>query len=210
MIGSDKDPRIKVLMHFDGNFDDARGHQVIPKNTFNYSFGQGVFGQCPESTGNVNLLVQNVFAERPLAFTASCFHKRKDTSYYKTQVGLCKSGSSWSGNEGLIIGLVPIYDNRVWYRPLGKYSSEIRLSSSGTSDLDVWHHYAVTYNNGTIKWYQDGNKIAETSISDLESTFAYNGHQLSVLTAYNCDEFVFADDLLIEGDTYEVPQEPYK
>lgn len=212
MIGSDKDPRIKVLMHLDGDFNDARRHQVFLRNSYNYTFVDGVFDKCVSTNGNCNLHVQGVFTERPSKCTVSCWFNRNDNNGYKMFVDLCKTGGSWDGGAGLRISLVPhqYQGSKMWYRPLGEYSKEVLITSTANTTLNVWQHYAMTYDNGTIRWYQDGVKVAETVVPDLDTNFPYRGNQLCFQHCFYADELMYADDLLIVGDTYDVPQEPYK
>jgi len=214
MIGSGKDPRIKVLLHLDGDFVDARGHQVTTPNTYNNVWIDGKFGKAADrGTGAINMRAVGANVTQPSKFTVTAWHKRDGyTGLYIGEVCLCGIGGGWDGlsSSGIVITIVPNTKKTVFIFPKSIYEDYISIKSTATITQGVWEQYALTFDGETFRWYQNGSKIAEYTPSNIQDIFIYRGDILRFNYFRNADEIMFADDLLIEGDTYDVPQEPYK
>lgn len=198
---------IKALLHLDGNFNDARGHTVTYRNTYNNTWIDGVFGQAAsKGTGNINMDINGLQTTKPTAFTAMWFGYNTSCN-----IGVCgKRGQTRvDTNCGLVItfGTGPY----VWLN--GNWNT--RRSFTKLRDISTsggWHHYALTYDNGYMCAYQDGEKFAEitvdpdTEISPLGDSF----YMSSLSSGGAIDELMYSDKLLIVGDTYDVPTAPFK
>lgn len=215
MSNSVPDPRIKLLFHFDGNYTEERGHTFGRSNTYwDGTYADGVFGQCPwNASGGFNFQIHNVFTEKPNKFTFSFWCYNDGTSNTDVIIGLCRpTGSTlWSSlykTSGLCIYCLP-RNRQLRVCPNGDYNSLRQGTATQAAPSNQWTHYAVTYDNGLISWYCDGNRVGQMQI-DHENDFVYKGNDFGLHNWNKCDEIMFADDLLIDGETYTVPTKPYK
>lgn len=219
-IGDPTSKKIISLLHLDGNFTDARGNTIFNGNTYNYSFTEGKFSNGVQNTvdgksGSVNVSVNNLLGSIPTQFTASLWAKNYFAGMFKYPICLCCSNNGYRYDEsgcGITIFMVPDSSAfRCYIFPKGSYNNRITVTSSARTVNDGnWHHHAVTYDNGTIKWYRDGIKIAEHTLTDISDAFGYSGPAIRWVGLFFADELMFSDKLLISGDTYDVPTAPYK
>lgn len=198
---------IKALLHFDGNFNDARGHTVTHNNTYNNTWIDGVFGQAAsKGTGNLNIEINGLQTTKPTAFTAMWFGYNTSCN-----IGVCgkRAQTRVDNNCGLIItfnGGPSVWLNGSW-NTRRSFTQLRTVSISGG-----WHHYALTYDNGYMCAYQDGEKFAEITVDpDTEISLLGASFYISSLPKNGAiDEFMYSDKLLIVGDTYDVPTAPFK
>ena len=215
------DDRIKVLLHLDGNIVDERGNAVTTSNTYGTQYVEGKFGQCVDiadgaTSYGFNLKVQDLFGSVPSRFTVECWSKRANEGVANCpNIAICSRGTSWTnyGVSGMVVALTVTSQQggRFAYSPNGAWGSltyVAPIAGVTTHEAGVWRHYAVTYDNGVITWFFNGNKVGEATMD--HSQVALTGNALGFHQFRLCDEFAFSNEILYAGDTYTVPSKPYK
>lgn len=196
---------IKVLLPLNGVFTDMRGHAVNNPNTYNNSWIDGVFNQAAytyKNTGSINISISDVFTTTfPSTFTV--MYWGKDGGCY---IGICcKSYHRIDEASGLTFTFAT--KPYVWKQ--GKYANRTAATVIKSISTSGWHNYGLTYDNGAIKWFFDGEKYAEYTIDPSTDTQIL-GNRIHISNIGTIDEFMYSDKVLITGDTYSVPVEAFK
>lgn len=155
---------------FDGNCNDVIGsNNGQPSNT-GISYTTGINGNNNFAlninaidNGVVNLGNSSDFEFSPTGeFSISIWVKMASASSYRAVIVKAIEYNSW--DYGIIV------NNGTPYT--GKHSQDLYTQTNINDNL--WHHLAVTFNNGTFKMYVDGildlntvNKTISTSVGDL-------------------------------------------
>jgi len=148
-----------LLLHFDGNFNDSsRERQVVQKATAVIDIQQKKFGTAAALFGGNNLCyVPTAPASMNFGagdFTIDCWFR--DSGPLGTNRGLF--GRCHPNLTELTCGALLGTDNRMqcWFGKTG--SDWVTQGVVGVHDVtqNVWHHWAVTRQNGVFRSYLDG------------------------------------------------------
>lgn len=146
----------------DSIFTDTQGHTVTNNGiVYNASW---VSDGCWYNNADWQMLYSdfNGWESFPSSFTIMCFMK--------------PTGSHYTGDHPMWISIANASTNVTWGIWFNQYNSQVQFSylreaiawkttSYNFSPLNTWHHYAMTYSNGTMTWYIDWNQVISANVS---------------------------------------------